>query len=73
MEEDYLRDIRALMLSARAREIRGNVDIATSPRDLQLAMILGEERQVLTFAAAMRHVISELEDAKKLIEEYSGY
>ncbi|MCU1030231.1 hypothetical protein JAK53_13195 [Stenotrophomonas maltophilia] len=73
MEEDYLRDLRALMLSARAREIRDNTQIATNPNDLEVIMFAGEERQVLTFEAALRYAITELRDAQALIEQYSGY
>jgi len=73
MEEECLLDIRALMLSARAREIRDNVQVASSRADIEVITIQGEEREVLTFEAALRYAITELRNAQALIEKHSGF
>ncbi|HBS54577.1 MAG TPA: hypothetical protein DEA38_02455 [Stenotrophomonas sp.] len=73
MEEECLLDIRALMLSARAREIRDNVQIAKTRADIEVVTIHGVEQEVLTFEAALRYAIKELGEAQQLIEKHTGF
>ena len=67
METQLLEDIRALLISKRAREIRINLQRAESDADIEEIDIEGELVSVLTLEAAMRAAVKEFKRNKQLI------
>lgn len=69
MENDMFEDIRALLIGARAREIRLNLQKAESDADIEEIEVEGEMHPVLTREAAMRAAVQELLGNKELIAQ----
>lgn len=69
MENDMFEDIRALLIGARAREIRLNLQKAESDADIEEIEVEGEMHPVLTREAAMRVAVKELLSNKELIAQ----
>ncbi|MEN5207481.1 hypothetical protein ABE493_05050 [Stenotrophomonas terrae] len=67
MDTQLLEDIRALLISKRAREIRINLQRAESDADIEEIDIEGELVSVLTLEAAMRAAVKEFKRNKQLI------
>ncbi|WP_152984584.1 hypothetical protein [Stenotrophomonas terrae] len=67
MDNQLLEDIRALLISKRAREIRINLQRAESDADIEEIDIEGELVSVLTLEAAMRAAVKEFKRNKQLI------
>lgn len=73
METQLLRDIRALLISKRARELQAYPELAKMEGDVQVALdMAGREVRTLTLEAALRLAIIEMENAREVIHEYSA-
>ncbi len=73
METQLLRDIRALLISKRARELQAYPDLAKVKGDVQVTVGFdGREVRTLTLDAALRLAVIEMENAREVIDEYSA-
>ncbi|MBD9534676.1 hypothetical protein IB227_02275 [Stenotrophomonas sp. STM01] len=72
MDNQLLRDIRALLVSKRARQLQQFTELAKTPGDVELSVdASGREVRRLTFDAALRLAVIEMENAREVIDEYS--
>lgn len=67
-EIELLRDIRALLLAQRARQLSNHAGNARSDEDLRTIEVHGEQMQVLKQDVAAQLALEELERFKGLIE-----
>ncbi|MBA0284439.1 hypothetical protein [Stenotrophomonas maltophilia] len=73
METQLLRDIRALLISKRARELQSYPDLAKVEGDVQVTVGFdGREVRTLTLDSALRLAVIEMENAREVIDEYSA-